>query len=159
MTLWSLPGCPQIWGRFREKMGFLPQHIEATKEIPRELVILYPELTCYNHINSLAEIFVSKNWEFPQNGDDRLRRERLFPECEPRGAELVNSAQKIKCQPHFLCCYAPRCISDLHNSRPPQMRPRPPAPISARDRPGRDKRGVPYAMLLNVRKTNAAGSG
>jgi hypothetical protein len=28
------------------------------------------------------------------------------------GAELVNSAQKIKCQSHFLRCYAPRCISD-----------------------------------------------
>ena len=46
------------------------------------------------------------------SGDDRLRRERLVPECEPRGAELVNSAQKIKCQSHFLRCYAPRCISD-----------------------------------------------
>jgi hypothetical protein len=48
----------------------------------------------------------------PISGDDRLRRERLVPECEPRGAELVNSAQKIKCQSHFLRCYAPRCISD-----------------------------------------------
>src|SRR5512145_2407874 len=47
-----------------------------------------------------------------QSGDDRLRRERLVPECEPRGADLVNSAQKIKCQSHFLRCYAPRCISD-----------------------------------------------
>src|SRR5215207_9438182 len=47
-----------------------------------------------------------------QPGDDRLRRERLVPECEPRGTELVNSVQKIKCQSHFLRCYAPRCISD-----------------------------------------------
>ena len=31
-------------------------------------------------------------------GDDRLRREKLAPDCEPRGADLVNSAQKIKCQ-------------------------------------------------------------
>jgi len=49
---------------------------------------------------------------FLEPGDDRLRRERLVPECEPRGAELVNSAQTIKCQSHFLRCYAPRCISD-----------------------------------------------
>jgi len=33
----------------------------------------------------------------PKPGDDRLRRERLVPECEPSGAELVKSAQKIKC--------------------------------------------------------------
>jgi hypothetical protein len=52
-------------------------------------------------------------------GDDRLRRERLVPECEPSGAELVNSAQKLKCQSHFIRCYAPRCISDKHNSRSP----------------------------------------
>ena len=61
----------------------------------------------------------------PSLGDDRLRRERLVPECEPSGAELVKSAQKFKCQPHFLRCYAPRCISDditvwrLRASRPP----------------------------------------
>jgi len=55
----------------------------------------------------------------PELGDDRLRRERLVPECEPSGAELVNSAQKIKCQSHFIRCYAPRCISDKHNSRSP----------------------------------------
>ena len=41
-------------------------------------------------------------------GDARLRRERLAPDCEPRGADLENSAQNFKCQPHFLCCYAPR---------------------------------------------------
>ena len=46
------------------------------------------------------------------SGDDRLRRERLVPECEPRGAELVKSVQNIKCQSHFIRCYAPRCISD-----------------------------------------------
>src|SRR5688500_14202025 len=68
----------------------------------------------------------------PALGDDRLRREKLVPECEPRGAELVNSAQKIKCQSHFLHCYAPRCISDQHNSPPPMMRARPPAPFSTR---------------------------
>ena len=27
------------------------------------------------------------------SGDDRLRRERLAPDCEPRGAEIVKSAQ------------------------------------------------------------------
>lgn len=27
-------------------------------------------------------------------GDDRLRRERLAPDCEPIGAEIVKSAQK-----------------------------------------------------------------
>jgi len=35
-----------------------------------------------------------------QLGDDRFRRERLVPKCEPSGAELVNSAQTIKCQQH-----------------------------------------------------------
>src|SRR5258708_14093799 len=48
----------------------------------------------------------------PYFGDDRLRRERLVPECEPSGADLVNSAQKLKCQQHFIRCYAPRCISE-----------------------------------------------
>ena len=43
-------------------------------------------------------------------GDDRLRRKRLVPECEPRGADLVKSVQTIKCQPHFLRRYAPRCL-------------------------------------------------
>ena len=28
-------------------------------------------------------------------GDDRLRRRRLVPDCEPRGADLVKSVQKI----------------------------------------------------------------
>jgi hypothetical protein len=28
-------------------------------------------------------------------GDDRSRRERLAPDCEPRGADIVKSAQKI----------------------------------------------------------------
>ena len=27
------------------------------------------------------------------HGDDRLRRKRMVPDCEPSGAELVNSAQ------------------------------------------------------------------
>ena len=33
-------------------------------------------------------------------GDDWLRRERLGPDCESRGADLVKSAQNFKCQPH-----------------------------------------------------------
>jgi len=73
---------------------------------------LYPESTCYNEIGSLLIIETTKMGKASLHGDDRLRRERLFPECEPSGAELVNSAQNIKCQPHFICCYAPRCISD-----------------------------------------------
>ena len=88
------------------------------------------------------------------SGDDRLRRERLVPECEPSGADLVNSAQNIKCQQHFLCCHAARCISDRIDSTASSMRPRPPSPISARCRVGRDKGGVPHMTLLNVRKTS-----
>jgi hypothetical protein len=34
------------------------------------------------------------------SGDDRLRRERLGPDGEPRGADLEKSAHKIKCQKH-----------------------------------------------------------
>jgi hypothetical protein len=34
------------------------------------------------------------------HGDDWLRRLRLVVYCEPSGADLVNSAQKIKCQKH-----------------------------------------------------------
>ena len=45
-------------------------------------------------------------------GDDRLRRRRLIPGCKPRGADLVKSVQKLKCQSHFLRCSAPRCISE-----------------------------------------------
>ena len=37
---------------------------------------------------------------------------------------------KFKCQTHFLCCYAPRCISDEQISRSPLMRSRPPDPSS-----------------------------
>ena len=44
------------------------------------------------------------------SGDARLRRERLAPKCEPIGAELEKSAQKIKSQSHFLRRYAPRCL-------------------------------------------------
>ena len=44
---------------------------------------------------------------------DRILVKRLEEkECEPSGADLVKSAQKIKCQQHFLCCHASRCISD-----------------------------------------------
>ena len=31
-------------------------------------------------------------------GDDRLRRERLVPDCEPRGAELVKSVQNLSAE-------------------------------------------------------------
>ena len=31
-------------------------------------------------------------------GDDRLRRERLVPDCESRGTDLVKSVQNIKCR-------------------------------------------------------------
>ena len=89
----------------------------------------------------------------PASGDDRLRRERLVPECEPRGAELVNSAQKIKCQSHFLRCYAPRCISDnitagaygrhVRRHRPPPG-----------DGPGATMVRVLHKTLLNVLKTS-----
>ena len=79
---------------------------------------------CYNLVGSVPDLC----WEGPKHfygespqrsygesprryyGDARLRRERLAPECEPRGAELEKSAQKIKCQPHFLRRYAPRCL-------------------------------------------------
>jgi hypothetical protein len=46
------------------------------------------------------------------SGDDRLRRERLVPDCEPRGTELVKSVQKIKCQKHLLRPPA-RCLTQL----------------------------------------------
>jgi hypothetical protein len=45
-------------------------------------------------------------------GDDRLRRKRLVPECEPRGTDLVNSVQTIKCQSHSICCSPARCLSE-----------------------------------------------
>ena len=41
-----------------------------------------------------------EQWYNSDPGDDWLRRRRLVPDCEPRGADLVNSAQTIKCQPH-----------------------------------------------------------
>ncbi len=44
---------------------------------------LIPE--CYNEFCNRERL--------PYLGDDRLRRERLVPECEPSGAELVKSAQ------------------------------------------------------------------
>jgi hypothetical protein len=34
------------------------------------------------------------SWYTVSHGDDRLRRERLAPNCKPRGAELVKSAHK-----------------------------------------------------------------
>jgi len=85
------------------------------------------------------------------NGDARLRRRRLVPECEPRGADLVKPAQKLKCQSHFLRCYAPRCLSDgvtvgLNRGRVRRSR-TPPG-----ERIGRHKGGVPHRMSLKVRK-------
>ncbi len=45
------------------------------------------------------------------SGDDRLRRERLVSDCEPRGTDLDKSVQKNKCQSHKqLRCYASRCL-------------------------------------------------
>lgn len=41
-----------------------------------------------------AEVILSRYNRFAI-GDDRLRRRRLVPDCEPRGADLVNSAQQI----------------------------------------------------------------
>ena len=49
-------------------------------------------------------------------GDARLRRRRLVPNGEPRGADLVNSAHKLKCQSHKLRCYAPRRLGLEQNS-------------------------------------------
>ena len=34
-------------------------------------------------------------WYNTRPGDDRLRRERLVPDCEPRGADLEKSAQTL----------------------------------------------------------------
>ncbi len=41
-----------------------------------------------------AEVILSRYNKFAI-GDDRLRRRRLVPDCEPRGAEIVNSAQQL----------------------------------------------------------------
>ncbi len=50
----------------------------------------------------------------------RSRRGRLVPDCESRGADLVKSVQKIKCQQsHFLRCNAPRCL--ISEAAEPQM--------------------------------------
>ena len=88
-----------------------------------------------------------------QTGDDRSRRERLAPDCEPRGADLVKSAQKHKCQPHSIRCTAPRCISES-NSADPQERDhvRPHRTLTGRGI-GRDKVRVPHARTpLGMRK-------
>jgi hypothetical protein len=46
-------------------------------------------------------------------GDDRLRRERLVPECEPSARRTRKLSAKFKCQSHFIRRYAPRCISEI----------------------------------------------
>ena len=38
--------------------------------------------------------FMKVMYNISQTGDDRLRRERLVPDCEPRGTDLVKSVQK-----------------------------------------------------------------
>jgi len=84
-------------------------------------------------------------------GDARLRRRRLVPECEPSGADLVKPAHKLKCQPHFLRCNAPRRLGDgvtagLNRGRVRRSRTPPGEWI------GRNKGGVPHRMSLKVRK-------
>ena len=37
--------------------------------------------------------FMKVMYNISQTGDDRLRRERLVPDCEPRGTDLVKSVQ------------------------------------------------------------------
>ena len=86
-------------------------------------------------------------------GDDRLRRKRLVPECEPSGADLVNSAQNLKCQSHFICCSARRCISDEMTAMAPCAM-RPPASSSTWGRTGRNNGGVLRTTLLSVLKTS-----
>jgi hypothetical protein len=68
----------------------------------------YDIMKRHGHTNEKG--FVPSGKSSPKPGDDRLRRERLVPECEPRGADLVKPAQKIKCQSHFLRRNAPRCL-------------------------------------------------
>ena len=46
------------------------------------------------------------------HGDARSRRERLVPDCEPRGTDLVKSVQNNKCQSHKLRYSSSRCISE-----------------------------------------------
>ena len=46
-----------------------------------------------------------KNMPF---GDDRLRRERLVPKCEPSAHRTRKISANFKCQPHFIRRYAPR---------------------------------------------------
>lgn len=79
-----------------------------------------------------------------EHGDARLRRERLTPDCEPRGAELEKPAQNYKCQPHFLCCSSARCISEQESSGPSEEGPVRLSRSPAGDRIGRKKAGVPH---------------
>jgi len=44
--------------------------------------------------NSINLILIKAVYNYCDSGDDRLRRERLNPDGEPRGTELVNSVQK-----------------------------------------------------------------
>jgi hypothetical protein len=45
-------------------------------------------------------IYTRPCYNFCVLGDDWLRRLRLVPDCEPRGADLVKPAQNFKCQKH-----------------------------------------------------------
>jgi len=45
------------------------------------------------------------------HGDARSRREKLVPDCEPRGTDLVKSVQNNKCQSHKLRNPSFSCIS------------------------------------------------
>ena len=48
--------------------------------------------------NALAQC-ITKHFTYDiirLTGDDRLRRKRLVPDCEPRGADLEKSAQNFK---------------------------------------------------------------
>jgi hypothetical protein len=89
----------------------------------------------------------------PSSGDDWLRQERLAPECEPRGADLDNSAQKIKCQPHFLRRYAPRCLIRSRELTGPSLRGRrSPLPFPSRRVSGRQNGGVPRLKVTQDAK-------
>ncbi len=42
---------------------------------------------------SVNQKLIKNGYNYFDSGDDRLRRERLNPDGEPRGTELVNSVQ------------------------------------------------------------------
>ena len=47
------------------------------------------------------------------HGDDRLRRERLVPECEPSVRRTRKLSANFKCQSHFIRRYAPRRLGEI----------------------------------------------